>query len=90
MKPPTPRDVELLVRLALAEQYDPPGLAESSATSNELRTIYHHTARRLVDAGFATDEERDRYDRPLLRITPAGRQAVADHTIPTTEENPSC
>lgn len=87
---PTPKDVEALVLLALAEARTPPGLAVSSETSTELGTVYHHTAARLVEAGFATDEERDRYDRPLLRITPAGRQAVAAHTIPTDQENPAC
>lgn len=85
---PTPRDVEVLVLLALAEGRTPPGLAVSSETSVELGTVYHHTAARLVDAGFAALPERDRFGRPLLRITDAGRQAVADHDTPTEENTP--
>lgn len=84
----TPKDVEALVLLALAEAHDPPGMAESNVTSVELRTVYHHTARRLVDAGFATDHDRDRFLRPVLRITDAGRQAVADHTTPEETTTP--
>lgn len=84
----TPKDVEALVLMAIAEAGDPPGLAEGTVTSTELRTVYHHTARRLVDAGFATDQDRDRFGRTVLRITDAGRLAVADHTTPEETTTP--
>lgn len=81
----TPADVTALRLLLDAEHHDPPGLSIGTATSAEFGTIYHRTAERLLEASIPTVVERlgfegelaraagrDRYTRPMIRISVEG------------------
>lgn len=77
----TRKDLEALAIMADA----PDGLAESNVTSAELGTIYHATVKHLLEAGdrnefgdFIFAAGRDRYTRPLYKITDLGRE-ILDH-----------
>lgn len=79
----TKKDLEALRLLAET----PDGLAESNVTSAEHGTIYHATAKRLLEAdandGFGDwifFAGRDRYTRPIYKITDEGRDVVRSMT----------
>lgn len=80
----------MIEALELLDKYDDDGgLAESNVTSDDGRTIYHATAKRLSEnygpgqVALAYCAGSDRYSRPTYRITDHGRDTLA-HAKETT------